>query len=526
MSKQINLINSIFISIIFVIAIFIVSVSWVNKNYYSWSDDSLRHLKYSQLYDKYSSEEINQKYSLWKTIKNSILTDYDTDLWEWHHKLLHILSKSWITDISLLKLYYSIILWLFIFIIVYFSLKNKLWYSLTFILLFWFLANSEFLFRILLARPFWFTIILFLLLVLSLIYKRYYYLIFLFIISTYYHMLFYILFIPILLYSIIIFKKDKKIFYKILSYTFLWTLIWILLHHNSIDYLILSSITFFYVPILHKINTAFAWELGWTLRWAQLYTLWIYVFLLIYYKLIQYTKNKKNIFKLNTNILFISLLILFLFICSLIITRFFEFYYPVIFLWIILIVSKIIKIDPLFSKKINLLNKTKYTIIIFLIVLIFPLLKINSILNQSWLSVLKNIEFVEEIKKIIPEQSNVMSYQLLSFPILYYWLWEKYKYTSVMEPYFLYLKDKDKFNNYKDFFISHYNEPKNNINQETPFLILKDYWVDYLILITDYKNMNYKSKYILEDKIEELNNNNKFKLIYNKWDNYLWKIMY
>ena len=525
-AKKYHILFSIIVSIICFTLLFVTSISWNNSDKYYWIDDSLRHLKYSQLYDNYSKTEINENFSWWQIIQNSILTDYKTDLWEWHHIFLNLLSKTWITDINLLKLYYSLIFWFFIYIILYFWLRNKLWYSISLFILFFFLLSPDFLGRILLARPFWFTAILFTLITTSLLSKKYYYLIPLLIIGTYYHMLFYVLFILIFLYSLLIFKNDRKLWLKITGFSFLWSIIWLLFHYNPIHYLALSSITFFYIPIVHKINWVMASELNNT--WPLfLYSIILFLWLISYYCIIQY--NKLKYIKLNTSLVFIILLIWSLGVFSLIVNRFLDFYYPVFFIWIILIIKNIIKIDDFFSSKIKKFHNTNYSILLLMIVLLSIYWSTNKILTKNWFSIKKENEFIVDIKNIIPENSRVISYQLLNFPTLFYSLWEKYKYSSVMEPYYLYLKDKEKFKNFNDFFYFHYKKPEWDFIMD-PSSILKDYWVNYLIFFWDniYNNLinDYKSLYLLKDKIKEINNNENFKLIYKKWENKVWKVLY
>jgi len=98
-----------------------------------------------------------------------------------------------------------------------------------------------------------------------------------------------------------------------------------------------------------------------------------------------------------------------------------------------------------------------------------------------------------------------------------------------MEPYFLYLKDNEKFKNFIDYYYSHYTEPREKNKNIDPSSIMKDYNVDYLVFFWNirYKlNDNYHVNYILTDKVNNINNNDNFEVIYNNWNDYIWKVIY
>ena len=66
-----------------------------NKDKFIWHSDTLRHYKFSQLFDKYNYKEVYEKYNWWNTFKNAIYENYNTDLWQWHHLLIYWISRLW-----------------------------------------------------------------------------------------------------------------------------------------------------------------------------------------------------------------------------------------------------------------------------------------------------------------------------------------------------------------------------------------------------------------------------------------------
>ncbi len=508
-----------FKNILSIIIWIIITISWffmfnspLLQNKVLWADDWLRHIKFASYINEYWFSK-NDSNNNWDSLfVNNIYNDYHVDLWQWHHIFLSLLLKLWLNDIETLKLYSFIILWIFFIIISIFNNKEKnpfiIW-SFTFFILF--ISSSNELFRILLSRPFALTSVLFTLLIISLIYNKKLFIPFIFAIATYYHMVFYILFIPVIVYCFI-YKENIK---KIVLFSLLWTIIWIFLHTNSLNYLYFSFISFFYLPIIHIIKWFWASEI--LNSWIDLFLTILFIILLIL-NYVSYIEWNKNIF--NKKNIFLITLTSILLILSIFISRFSDFLIPTFALSSIVLFSWYLKYENFDLIKFSKINPILLNLIVIIITIITLFLEICS-MKSSLINLDDYKKFFTEIKSEIPKWSTIMSNEFLDFSKLYYFLWNDYKYANSMEIYYGYMKNKQVFEDIKDVIYSNQLEPKNK--NLYIYDIFKKNWIQYYIILEN-KELSYLSKELLKVKIKEIENDKNFEKITQSNNNYLWKL--
>lgn len=503
-----------FLLISLFISLIVFFNQWQIKNdYILWKDDWLRHAKFAEYVNTLWLKDVDNNHNWWNILTWSILEKYNVDLWQWHHLLLSTFFKFWakLDDIS--KIYISLFIFLFCFIVLFFNsqLKNNIliWLSTIFIFLF---LNNEFISRIYLWRPFLITTFLFFVLLLILYNKKYKVLFIIFLIASFYHFLFFLLFLPILLYIIII-KDNYK---EILTYSLFWSLFWILIHTKSLIYLWLWFFSVFWVTLFQMFSWTTVWEL-WVSNNLLFRLILISIIILVNIYLYWDSKEIKKEILSDKFYIFINILTFILFIFWILISRFWDFFIiSYIFLFLI-ICSKII-----IKEKISL--NYKYNIIIFILLLILISLSnyiyIKSINTDDSNYIWEKKEFILNSKNFMKSGSVITSTNSYDLYMFYYLLWNDYKYLMTMERVYMELYNKKLFSDLKDVTDDIFSKPK-NINVDI-YKTIKSYWVKYYIILEE-KN-NYMLNRSILFKINEINKNSNFKLLYKYKNNYLWEI--
>lgn len=190
----------------------------------------------------------------------------------------------------------------------------------------------------------------------------------------------------------------------------------------------------------------------------------------------------------------------------------------------IYLVSEIISFKQL-TTFINKINKKTYTVIMVCALIIVVYFQATSGFIRTSTDIHKEVSFLRDSEEKIEKWSNIATFWLLDFPMVYYALWESYKYHSVMEPIFFYYKDKELFLTYTDLMYSHFRKPLNPV-EISYFDALKKYDANYLVFFWNvhHKKEKYSSSELLKIKIREINNDSRFTLITQDWENYLWKL--
>lgn len=511
--------RNIILSILIVLAIFFSSTIWINKDKIIWLDDGLRHLTFSNIIDKYWFEYTYEHYNLWDIITNSILTDYRTDLWQGFHVLLVWMIKLWIQDLDVLKLYYSLIFWIVFFVFVSISDKLKLPFYIPSTLFILFILN-DFIYRIFLARPFMLSVILYALLTLSLQYKKHLRTIILLILWTLLHSVFYLLIFPIFLY-LIFYRPSRKIRLKLIIYGIIWIWLWLLLHYNWINYLKLSFLHTFAIPYIQFkewFGSGEAQGIGFDMVFSLSFLLPLTTALVYFF--IWYANQKEKIFSNNKELNFMLIHLLILFLLMWFYGRFMDYFNILAYFSIPFFIYEINKFKWI-DFNLNI-SKTKY-VGLWGLILFFCFGTVNMFYDKNATNIKKITSIIQENKSEIKEWSHIITYKHLQFPILFYALGEKYKYNCSMEPIFFYLKDKEKFIEYKDTLMSYMLKPK-KYKDSNQYEVLRNYDTQYLIHFGEIEEDGYLSSELLKIKIDKIKNDDRFRLISEKDNNFIWQL--
>lgn len=508
------IISFILVFIIWLITFF--SLSFLKKDYIIARDDSLRHNKFAYNITKYWFIENDLNHNWWDVTAHSILEKYNVDLWQGHHLFLAWLLKLWVDINDLNKYYISIFLFLisFIILLLNFELKNSLSVWLWSIVL-WLFLNPDIYYRILLSRPYLFTIILFLLVLTILYKKKYLWLFLVFLIWSIYHFLFLFLFFPLVVY-ILVYRLDLKNNLKIFWSSIIWSVIWVLIHTKSISYVVLSFISLFYVPILQIKFWYVVTEL-WTYNWLNLYVMIVFILLVFLYLFLIKKDEFKKILKQDKFFVFLNIYMVLLFILSIFILRFLDFFIIVYIFNILYLAKYLIDLENIkISKKVNI-----YGIIICLVIILMT--QVTNILMENknkTNDISETKTFLTNSNKYLEKWSIIASNEIYNFYTFYYYLWEDYKYLMSMEQIFIYLNDKSTFLKIFDTIYNYKFKP--NYTKISLYKALKSLWVNYYFVMN--KNNSYLVERSLDYEIEKILKDPNFELIYQYNKNYLWKL--
>jgi len=252
--------------------------------------------------------------------------------------------------------------------------------------------------------------------------------------------------------------------------------------------------------------------------WIEIYIIWIIIlFLNIYiYLILKNNKNEKSLLE-DKWYIFINILTIIFFFASTLILRFIDFLFVIAIFNLIYLISKIINIKNIkISKKINIF----WSIIILIFIFIFQIFSIFEINNNLNYNISDKKKFFNDITKYIDKWSIISSNSIYDFYDFYYYLWNDYKYVMSMEYTFIYLHDKKFYHDLIDVTQDYLYEPKNKENDL--YHILKNKDIKYFTII------NEKTDYIvnrsLSYKIEQIKKDDRFILLYNYKNYFLWKL--
>lgn len=484
-------------------------------------DDGIRHEAFAQILYTHGIEQWYEKYGWGDLLPNTILATYDTDLRKGFHMLLLGMKYIWIDWLDALKAFCAFMVALFFLVIWGISKDRKLPIIVALICFTIVIVDKWVVTRLLLARPYIFSVLLYGIFIYFLHTRRFMASGIILLIVTYFHAIFWVFALPVGLYTLCNIKQRRD-WLQLVWISLVWVGAWLLLHGQPVTYIELSFIQIAVVPFLHRMYQVFASELTMSIQPMLTNSIFLATCAMFLYGFFWeiYKRGNKTLEK-NKHLLFMFVHSFFLAFISGFIGRFVDFFLISLLISLLLMIS-VIRHDGWFDALYK--NYTKKIQYIFIFVLIFFGPIWMRIFYKDSINITDDMQFLRSNQMYIDTWSNIAVYDLLDFPrVLYAW-WEKYTYTASMEPYFLYLQNSGQFFAYIDYFYSYFRKPEHQL--QNPHTILQNYHANYLVLLGNYASEQYDYAFfeLLKYKIADINANTGFELVANSGYNYIWKV--